>query len=251
MNTNIHTIIIYGPGCARCDELLQRVQQVTNSLPGEWQIRKVTDAAQMAAAGVFTTPGLELDGRLLLTGKVPDLLTLRKLLTENGVEETQTSAPSCACGCSCRQRAKRPLWKQLVLWASILLLLVGSVRFCNSRLGRQNAEPVPAASAATPVQLVYYCFGSRCATCLRMEQWAREAVAAAFADELARGELSFRSEEADDACVAAYELSSQSLVLQRRTGEFRKLARIWELNRDERAFKSYVTEEVKSFLHHE
>ena len=143
MNTNIHAIIIYGPGCARCDELLQRVQQVTNSLPGEWQIRKVTDAAQMAAAGVFTTPGLELDGRLLLTGKLPDLLTLRKLLTENGVEETQSSAPSCACGCSCRQSAKRPLWKQLVLWASILLLLVGSVRFCNSRIGLQNAKPAP------------------------------------------------------------------------------------------------------------
>ena len=250
MNMNAHTIIIYGPGCARCDELLQRVQQVTNSLPGEWQIHKVTDAAQMAAAGVFTTPGLELDGRLLLTGRVPDLPALRDILTQHG-DEASPEPPATCCCCSCQQKPQRPLWKQLVLWASILLLLVGSVRFCNSRLGRQNAEPVPAASAATPVQLVYYCFGSRCATCLRMEQWAREAVAAAFADELARGELSFRSEEADDACVAAYELSSQSLVLQRRTGAFRKLARIWELNRDERAFKSYVTDEVKSFLHHE
>lgn len=142
MNTNTHTIIIYGPGCARCDELLQRVQQVTNSLPGEWQIHKVTDAAQMAAAGVFTTPGLEMDGQLLLTGRVPELPALRDILTQNG-DETSPEPPATCCSCSCQQKPQRPLWKQLVLWASILLLLVGSVRFCNSRIGHRSAEPTP------------------------------------------------------------------------------------------------------------
>ena len=41
---------------------------------------KVTDAAQLAAAGVLETPALEVDGRILVSGTVPSRDESRRML---------------------------------------------------------------------------------------------------------------------------------------------------------------------------
>ena len=64
-------IVIYGPGCAKCTALAQVTEQVMRELCLEPLPEKVTDAAQLAAAGVLETPALEVDGRILVSGTVP------------------------------------------------------------------------------------------------------------------------------------------------------------------------------------
>ena len=64
-------VTVYGPGCARCQQTAQIVQQVLEELGIAVELDKVSDYAAIAAAGVMATPGVALDGRLVSTGKLP------------------------------------------------------------------------------------------------------------------------------------------------------------------------------------
>lgn len=250
-----HHITIYGPGCPRCDELARMTEQATNSLPGAWEIRKEKDPERMAAAGVLSTPGLELDGKLLLIGKVPTLPELQRLLAEGADCRPASAEPSTPCTCSCGGGCAcgspgKPLWKKAVLIFAVLLLIICGIRALNSRHAERPAAPAEAPAMAA-VQVVYYTFGTRCPTCVRMEQWAKEAVQQNFSQELSAGRLSFATKEATADIVAAYGLTTKSLLLHRGTEAPVNLVRIWELSKDEAAFKAYVTDEIRRLLKHE
>ena len=149
-----HHITIYGPGCPRCDELARMTEQATNSLPGAWEIRKEKDPERMAAAGVLSTPGLELDGKLLLTGKVPTLPELQRLLAEGADCRPASAEPStpCACscggGCACGSPGK-PLWKRVLLIA---------VTMCAFRAAGGAAEQMLDAWAVQGFSILGYSF---------------------------------------------------------------------------------------------
>ncbi|WP_417070555.1 thioredoxin family protein [Niveibacterium terrae] len=64
-------VTVYGPGCARCQQTAQTVQQVLEERGIAVELDKVSDYAAIAAAGVMATPGVALDGRLVSTGKLP------------------------------------------------------------------------------------------------------------------------------------------------------------------------------------
>lgn len=64
-------VTVYGPGCARCQQTAQIVQQVLEERGIAVEIDKISDYAAIAAAGVMATPGVALDGRLVSTGKLP------------------------------------------------------------------------------------------------------------------------------------------------------------------------------------
>lgn len=64
-------VTVYGPGCARCQQTAQIVQQVLEERGIAVELDKVSDYAAIAAAGVMATPGVALDGRLVSTGKLP------------------------------------------------------------------------------------------------------------------------------------------------------------------------------------
>lgn len=64
-------VTVYGPGCARCQQTAQIVQQVLEERGIAVELDKVSDYAAIAAAGVMATPGVALDGQLVSTGKLP------------------------------------------------------------------------------------------------------------------------------------------------------------------------------------
>ena len=47
---------------------------------GDYEMEKFTDLNQIMAFGVMTPPGLAVDGKVLLAGKVPNPADLEKLL---------------------------------------------------------------------------------------------------------------------------------------------------------------------------
>jgi small redox-active disulfide protein 2 len=65
------TIIVYGPGCARCHETERVVRNVLAELQCEADLRKVSDYPAMAAAGVMATPAVSIDGVIKVSGRVP------------------------------------------------------------------------------------------------------------------------------------------------------------------------------------
>lgn len=66
------TVKVYGPGCKRCEATEQMVRETARKLGIEVDLEKVTDPKSIAMAGVMSTPGLMVDGKLVHTGGLPD-----------------------------------------------------------------------------------------------------------------------------------------------------------------------------------
>ncbi|MDX2484571.1 MAG: thioredoxin family protein [Pseudodonghicola sp.] len=75
------TIKIYGPGCKRCEATEAMVRAAGTKLGVELDVEKVTDAKSIAMAGVMSTPGIAVDGKLVHAGGLPDESNLEQWLT--------------------------------------------------------------------------------------------------------------------------------------------------------------------------
>ena len=69
--TLVAKVEILGLGCARCRLLEELVREVVaeQSVPAE--VERVTDVGRIASFGVFSLPGLVIDGKVVATGSVP------------------------------------------------------------------------------------------------------------------------------------------------------------------------------------
>lgn len=65
-------VTVYGPGCKRCAATEQMIRDAAGRLGVEVAVEKVTDLAGIARAGVISTPGVAVDGKLVHTGGLPD-----------------------------------------------------------------------------------------------------------------------------------------------------------------------------------
>lgn len=75
------TVKVYGPGCTRCDTTEKMVKDAAEKLGVAVAVEKVTDAKSIAMAGVMSTPGITVDGKLVHSGGLPDAGKLDGWLT--------------------------------------------------------------------------------------------------------------------------------------------------------------------------
>lgn len=73
-------IKILGPGCTNCVNLERVTRQAVTDLGIDGTIEKVTDYGQIMSYGVMSTPGLVVDDKVLLAGRVPAAAKVRELL---------------------------------------------------------------------------------------------------------------------------------------------------------------------------
>jgi small redox-active disulfide protein 2 len=73
-------IQVLGPGCQRCETLHQNVIDACAELGLEAEIEKVTDVNSIAAAGIFMTPGLVVNGKVEASGHLLSVGQLAKIL---------------------------------------------------------------------------------------------------------------------------------------------------------------------------
>ncbi len=64
-------IQVMGPGCANCLKVEKLVQEVVAESGVDATVEKVTDFAEIAKAGVLSTPAVVIDGKIKCVGKVP------------------------------------------------------------------------------------------------------------------------------------------------------------------------------------
>lgn len=67
----VHVIEVLGPGCPKCQYVERIVREVVEATGVEAEIRHVTDYAEIARRGVMSTPGLVVDGVVVIAGRVP------------------------------------------------------------------------------------------------------------------------------------------------------------------------------------
>jgi small redox-active disulfide protein 2 len=77
-------IQIAGPGCPRCEVTERNVFNACAELNLAAHISHVRDVKQFAALGVVLTPAVLVDGKVVVSGKVPTVAELKQILTTFG-----------------------------------------------------------------------------------------------------------------------------------------------------------------------
>jgi hypothetical protein len=106
------------------------------------------------------------------------------------------------------------------------------------------------------VQAYYFHGNMRCSTCLKLEQYSREAIENNFKDAMASGELEFKAVNVEvtgnEHFVDDYQLYTRSLVLSlvkdSKEVKSKNLAKIWEYVGNKQKFYDYVKEEIQDLL---
>jgi small redox-active disulfide protein 2 len=74
-------IEILGPGCNRCKETFRVVQQVVETDHLEADVVKVESIERMVELGLMATPGVAIDGKVVVSGHIPKADEIRAILT--------------------------------------------------------------------------------------------------------------------------------------------------------------------------
>lgn len=73
-------IQILGTGCTKCKTLAANAEAAAKELGLDFELEKVTDITQIMKFGVMMTPALAVDGKVKISGRVPPIEDLKKLL---------------------------------------------------------------------------------------------------------------------------------------------------------------------------
>ncbi len=76
-------IQVFGTGCAKCRTLHEVVTRAAGELALACEVEKVEDFLRFAESGVMVTPALVVDGKVKVSGRVPAVEEIKKLLTES------------------------------------------------------------------------------------------------------------------------------------------------------------------------
>ena len=71
---------ILGTRCAKCTALAHATEQAAQALGLPYELEKVTDLNHIMSFGVMMTPALVVDGKVKVSGKVPNVNELKSLL---------------------------------------------------------------------------------------------------------------------------------------------------------------------------
>ena len=74
-------IKILGPGCNNCKKLERVTREALDQLGMDATVEKVEDYAAIMGYGIMSTPGLVVDDKVLVSGRVPKPAEIKQLLT--------------------------------------------------------------------------------------------------------------------------------------------------------------------------
>jgi len=75
-------ILVLGPGCAKCQRLMENAQKAIQELGVDADVEKISDMKQIVALGIMSTPGLVVDGRVKGSGRVFNVDEIKKMIQE-------------------------------------------------------------------------------------------------------------------------------------------------------------------------
>jgi hypothetical protein len=144
------------------------------------------------------------------------------------------------------------------------IITVGLIAFVAISVGymlwtKASRSPVDATAPARTGRLVtvyYFYTNVRCATCREIERLASEAVRETFGPEVGRSEVVWSALNTDKPEYAHFnedfKLITKSVVVEESLSgkrlRWKNLDRIWDLVRDPKKFKAYISSEVAAFV---
>lgn len=74
-------IEVLGPGCPKCAALASNVKAAADKLGLDCEIEKITDITRIMTKGVMMTPALVVDGEVKVSGKVPSVEEIQRMIS--------------------------------------------------------------------------------------------------------------------------------------------------------------------------
>lgn len=81
--TKIMEIKILGTGCPKCKSLEKMTQEAVSLSGAEATITKVEDIMKIMEYGVMKTPGLVINNKVVLSGRLPSQKEMIELINQN------------------------------------------------------------------------------------------------------------------------------------------------------------------------
>lgn len=76
-------IKILGTGCPKCKTLEKITREVVNEMGITADISKEEDIVRIINYGIMSTPGLVINGKVVLSGRVPSSEEIKEILTNS------------------------------------------------------------------------------------------------------------------------------------------------------------------------
>ncbi|HRY98931.1 MAG TPA: thioredoxin family protein [Bacteroidales bacterium] len=73
-------IKVLGTGCPKCKQLEHHTREALAAMGLEATVEKVDDIMDIMAYGIARTPGLVVDGKVVMNGRVPSVQEIMQLL---------------------------------------------------------------------------------------------------------------------------------------------------------------------------
>lgn len=80
-------IKVLGPGCAKCHKLEETVRQVVTEMGIDTCIERVSDMKEITKYPILMTPGLVINGELVISGKASDKAEVTRYITNALAQE--------------------------------------------------------------------------------------------------------------------------------------------------------------------
>ena len=76
------TIKVLGPGCARCKATVEAAKKAVTELGLTTEVEKIEDVEQIMQYNVLATPGLVIEEKLRISGRVPTVQEIKDLVNK-------------------------------------------------------------------------------------------------------------------------------------------------------------------------
>lgn len=76
-------IVVLGTGCPKCKTLEKATREAIAELKIEANVSKEEDIVKIMAYGILSTPGLVINDKVVISGRVPSSDEIKKLITQN------------------------------------------------------------------------------------------------------------------------------------------------------------------------
>jgi small redox-active disulfide protein 2 len=80
-------IQIAGPGCARCQTTEKIVINTCAQLDLAADVSHIYDVKEIAKLGIMSTPAVIVDGKIVMSGRVPTVGELKAILSQTGTAD--------------------------------------------------------------------------------------------------------------------------------------------------------------------
>lgn len=76
-------IKVLGTGCTKCKKLESATRQAVAELNLNAAIEKIEDIQKIMEYGIMATPGLVINGKVVMSGRLPKITEIKEILTQN------------------------------------------------------------------------------------------------------------------------------------------------------------------------